>query len=352
MVTPPERSASATRLAMRGPAGAGAHQPMRRRAREIHFREVHRVVHVAVLEEVANLIGHHDRAVLLGFLGGGAQVGERHALRMVPRLVDGKVRDVAGQVAGVERRRRPRVSSTMPSRAKFSTMAPFGMRAICAGADQIRGSRRPAARAPSGTPRPASSSSSESTRRTAEASWAAPSTVRPGSKPTTCMPSALGGMRHIAADGAEPDDAQRAAGDFRADELLLAGLDGLVQLGVGALERCARNPSAWHRWRHPRIRPGDHQFLDRVRVRARRVEHRNAARASWRPPECCSRPRRRGRSRARWPGISRSCRLNDRTMMASGAAASDDTRYRSFGNRASPRGEMAFSVKTSNTSIA
>src|SRR5688572_25829689 len=48
-------------------------------------------------------------------------------------------------------------------------------------------------------------------------------------------------------------------------------------------------------------------------------------------------------------GISRSCRSYDRTIIAAGAGVSEDTRYRSFGSRASPRGEIAFSVSTSNT---
>ena len=48
-------------------------------------------------------------------------------------------------------------------------------------------------------------------------------------------------------------------------------------------------------------------------------------------------------------GIAWSCRLNDRTRLASGAGASADPRYFSFGRRARPRGEIAFRVNTSNT---
>ena len=61
---------------------------------------------VALLEELAQLVHHHDRAVLLGFLGGGAEVRQRqHAGRGPAARATGKSVDVAAQALLRERRR-------------------------------------------------------------------------------------------------------------------------------------------------------------------------------------------------------------------------------------------------------
>ena len=52
-------------------------------ARQHRFRVVDAVPDIAVLEEIAQLFGHHDGAVLLGLAGGGAQVRQRDHLRVV-----------------------------------------------------------------------------------------------------------------------------------------------------------------------------------------------------------------------------------------------------------------------------
>ena len=59
---------------------------------------------VAVLEEVLDGVGHHHRAVLLGFVGRGAEMRQRHDLRVILERVGREVADVALQAAVVERR--------------------------------------------------------------------------------------------------------------------------------------------------------------------------------------------------------------------------------------------------------
>ena len=81
---------------------------------------------------------------------------------------------------------------------------------------------------------------------------------------------------HQAAHAAQADHAQRLAHDFRADELVLALFD---QLGDG----CALSPErlrpfdAAHNIARGQQQRGDGQLLDGVGVRARRVEHDDAA---------------------------------------------------------------------------
>ncbi len=78
------------------------------------------------------------------------------------------------------------------------------------------------------------------------------------------------------ADRAEADDAERAARQLVADELLLALLDRLVELLVVALEPAhvlPRLADVARREEHA----GDDQLLDRVGVGTRRVENGNAA---------------------------------------------------------------------------
>ena len=78
-------------------------------ARQHRLGKVHGVADVAVLEEVAQLLGHHHRAVLLGLAGRGAQVRQRHHLRVVLERVAREVADVGVQLAGVERREHGRL---------------------------------------------------------------------------------------------------------------------------------------------------------------------------------------------------------------------------------------------------
>jgi hypothetical protein len=55
-------------IARRVVPGAGQHG----------FGEIHAVADVAVLEEVAQRVGHHHGAVLLGLVRRGAEVRQRH----------------------------------------------------------------------------------------------------------------------------------------------------------------------------------------------------------------------------------------------------------------------------------
>ena len=89
------------------------------------------------------------------------------------------------------------------------------------------------------------------------------------------QPQAECGIGHLDADGAQPDDAQGAAGQLEADELLLAGLDGGRDGGVVALKGVSEAR------RGDEVARGDEQarqneLLDGVGVGAGRVEHGDA----------------------------------------------------------------------------
>ena len=85
-----------------------------------------------------------------------------------------------------------------------------------------------------------------------------------------------GRVGHLHTDGPQPDDAEGAAGQLEADELLLAGLDGLGDLGVVALQ------GVGEAGRRDEVARGDEQarqdqLLDGVGVGAGGVEHGHAA---------------------------------------------------------------------------
>ena len=87
---------------------------------------------------------------------------------------------------------------------------------------------------------------------------------------------AQGCVGHLNADGPQPDDTERAAGQLEADELLLAGLDGLGDLGVVALEGVGEAGC------RDEVARGDEQarqdqLLDGVGVGAGGVEHGDTA---------------------------------------------------------------------------
>ncbi len=87
-------------------------------------------------------------------------------------------------------------------------------------------------------------------------------------------PQVDGRVRHPVTDRAKPDDAQCPAADLEPGELLLATLDGLLhvllrqRLRIGQCRRQVPG-SQQH--------AGHHEFLDRVGVGARSVEHDHAA---------------------------------------------------------------------------
>ena len=81
---------------------------------------------------------------------------------------------------------------------------------------------------------------------------------------------------HQAADLAQADDAQRVARQLDAGEGLLARFDALAEIrrrGVERAHEIQRSAEVARRHQHA----GEHQFLHRIGVGARRVEHRDAA---------------------------------------------------------------------------
>ncbi len=112
---------------------------------------------------------------------------------------------------------------------------------------------------------------------------------------------------HLDADRAEADDAERAARQLVADELLLALLDRLLDGVVVALESAHVAPRLADVARRQE-QPRQHQFLDRVGVGARRVEHRHAAATQLRDRHVVGARTRRAPRPARSPGCpSRAC---------------------------------------------
>ena len=83
------------------------------------------------------------------------------------------------------------------------------------------------------------------------------------------MPQAERGIGDFDADGAEPDDAERASGQFVADEVLLALLHRLFDRVVVALQGAHEVPGLADVARGEE-QAREHQLLHRVRVRARR----------------------------------------------------------------------------------
>ena len=68
----------------------------------MHLGHVHRVGDVAVLEVVAELLGGHDRAVVLGLRGGSAQMRRADDARTAQQSFRGEVGHIAGHFAGVK----------------------------------------------------------------------------------------------------------------------------------------------------------------------------------------------------------------------------------------------------------
>ena len=64
-----------------GHVGVGDRQAIGRLARHRRVGEVDRVLQVAVLEVIAQLVDHHHRGVVLGLAGRGAEVGQRDHAR-------------------------------------------------------------------------------------------------------------------------------------------------------------------------------------------------------------------------------------------------------------------------------
>ena len=78
------------------------------------------------------------------------------------------------------------------------------------------------------------------------------------------------------ADGAKSNDTECLAGQFKTDELFLAGLDGLVECfaRIGQTFHILPGVTKIAR-RHQQ--PGDREFFYRIGVRAGRIENRHTA---------------------------------------------------------------------------
>ena len=96
-----------------------------RLARQRRFGEVDAVTDVAVLEKIAQRVGGHDRAVLLGLTGRSTQMRQRDGARMRLQRAARKVADVGVQLPAVERRRSRR-SHQRSRRAQNSSRAAGG----------------------------------------------------------------------------------------------------------------------------------------------------------------------------------------------------------------------------------
>ena len=80
------------------------------------------------------------------------------------------------------------------------------------------------------------------------------------------------------ADGAEADNAKRAAWEFEAKELFLAGLNFFLQIIAGVLQAPDIFPCGTDISRREQ-QARNCQFFYRIRVGTRRIEHRNASHA-------------------------------------------------------------------------
>jgi hypothetical protein len=139
------------------------------------------------------------------------------------------------------------------------------------------------------------------------------------------MPRRMAPISQHGTDGAEADDAQRAARQFVADEMLLAGFHLLVQRLVVAVQAIDEIQIAGSHVARAHQHAGDDQFLDRIGVGAGGVEHDHAALAHGLDRDVVG----AGAGAADGQhagGIGISCMTCERTRMASGSARSLPTR--------------------------
>ena len=78
---------------------------VRPRSLEHGLGKVHRASDVAVLEELAHVIDHHDGAVFFGLECRSSEMRQADDLRVIEQRALGKIRDVGEQLAGVQRRK-------------------------------------------------------------------------------------------------------------------------------------------------------------------------------------------------------------------------------------------------------
>ena len=254
--------------------GVGDRQAEGRFARHGDVGEVHRVRDVAVLKIVGDLLGDHDRAVFLGLLGRGAEVRQRHEARVLTEQVAGEVADVGVQASLVQAGQCGALVDDALARKVEQHAALFHQRDAF-GIDEVLGRRQE--------------------RHVQADEVGALDEVVDAGRLAHLRRQAPGGFDgdfrvvaddlhaqrdrrfgELRADGAEADDAQRAAAQFVPDEIFLAGFDLLVQrlvVAAQAADEGQRRGEVARADEHA----GDDQLLDRVGVGAGRVEDDDAA---------------------------------------------------------------------------
>ena len=243
-------------------------------ARHARVREIHRVLHVAVLQELAQLVGDHHRAVLLGFAGRCAQVRQRDHARVAEQVGLREVGHVAPDTAvGEPVAQRARIDDALSREVQQHQARPRQIeraRAECAPGGVVQrhmerevvgGAEQLVERAGPG-----------------DVGGQLPGTVDGHVRIETghLHAECVRGVRDLDADRTEPDHTERPAGELRTHEALLLRLHALMQVVADAepVHERQRVGEVACGEQHA----GDDQFLDRVRVRARCVEHRHAAR--------------------------------------------------------------------------
>ena len=201
----------------------------------------------AAREEVDHELGRLGGDGQLGLSGAGAEVRRQDDIRQLEqrmvgrrRLLHEDVKGGAGEVAGLQRIGEcffvddAAASAVDDASALLHLGEPIG-------ADEVE-------RIGAAGERGRSGSRSAAGRRRCRAtlsmpSWAARSGARNGSKPTIFMSKAGGPAGDLAADASEADDAERFAGELRADELVAFPLAG-SDVGVGRGNHGGRGPSS------------------------------------------------------------------------------------------------------------
>ena len=228
-----------------------------------------------MLEILAHLVDDHRGAVLLGFGRRRAEVRQRDDVRLAEQRGAGEIADVVLETPRPQRRdappprRRPRRARNSAARRRASRP-----RAACS-------SIRPRVTGSSGTCSDTksawrSTSSIEFALRTDDGRRHAASTVISGSKPITFMPSLIAVSATRLPIAPRPMMPSVRCGSSRPANCFLPSSTRASRSRRGGIERrhvAKRRDDVARRHQHR----GQHQLLDRVRVRARRVEHRRAA---------------------------------------------------------------------------
>ncbi len=228
-----------------------------------------------MLEEFAQLVDRHDRGILFRLLGRRAEVRQRDDARLAEQRRDGKVGQIVLEPMRAQRgAHRRRVDDSIPREIEQRRTWPH--RRQSALVDQV--------------PRDVEQRHVQRDElrllqqlldavRLAHARRQAPRRIDGdlGIEADHLHPEPDGGVGDEAADRAEPDDPQRAAGQLHAGKLSLALFDASLEVRRIPLERRHVADRGDHVARREQQRR-QNELLDGVGIRARRVEHRDAAR--------------------------------------------------------------------------